>query len=612
MVPRGTRASRWSPSPRAGRRPALAASRFVRVVPIPAPEDGVEASVDALRALVAAEQPAAILPLDDLGTGSPTVSMGPVPVAGPTGALTRIALDKREQLVLDRQGRLRRTADGRAERRRPAGDPRTASGRGSSSAPSPPCWTATGSAGPAAASPARWPTFPSCTVRSPRPPLVQPVIDGVGEGLFGIAVGGQAYALSAHRRIRMMNPRGSGSSAARSIPVDPALAEAAGRFVEASGWHGIFMLEFLRDDAGRPWFMELNGRTWGSMVLARHRGWPYPVWAVESALDHAWRPAVPPEGPHLRARHLGRELVHLLAVMRGARGADKGRWPTRRATLLAMLRPERGTRWCHARRGELRVSARHVGRPSPDRSETTHEQDRPRRGARALGVVPRRVVDTAGHRGRVHQAPLRRRTALGAQWTFRRLRLGRLHRGVRGGEHRQDPPGTRHRIQRRRQRGARPGLGRSAVLRPATGHRDAARQGARRGRRQRHRPSLAARRVEALRPGLGAAPDGARSVEPQVRRPRPRSPRARPGPAGQPARVRRTGFPHQQAVLPARDGAAARRRRGQPRLGAPALRSGSFDPMLFSGSALRFLRGPALRTLETVESARRIVRRLVR
>jgi predicted metal-dependent phosphoesterase TrpH len=43
-----------------------------------------------------------------------------------------------------------------------------------------------------------------------------------------------------------------------------------------------------------------------------------------------------------------------------------------------------------------------------------------------------------------------------------------------------------------------------------------------------------------------------------------------------------------------------------------ALRSGAFDPMVFSQSALRFLRGPALRTLETLESARRAVRRLLR
>ena len=43
-----------------------------------------------------------------------------------------------------------------------------------------------------------------------------------------------------------------------------------------------------------------------------------------------------------------------------------------------------------------------------------------------------------------------------------------------------------------------------------------------------------------------------------------------------------------------------------------ALRSGAFDPMLFSRSALKFMRGPALRTLETLETARRAVRRLLR
>jgi hypothetical protein len=342
---------------RAGRRPALAASKFVRVVPIPAPEDGIEASIDALRALVAAEQPVAILPLDDHSVLLADRLNGTVPIAGPIGALTRIALDKREQLVL-------------AEKAGFAVPPTVVLNDGD-----PP--ETPGGLGPWIVKCALASVVDGDRIRRPgggiarcapevselyrmiaAPTLVQPVIDGVGEGLFGIAIGGETYALSAHRRIRMMNPRGSGSSAARSIPVDPVLAEAARRFVEASAWHGIFMLEFLRDDAGRPWFMELNGRTWGSMVLARHRGWPYPVWAVESALDHAWRPAVPPEGPHLRARHLGRELVHLLAVMRGARGADRGRWPTRRATAVAMLRPERGTRWYHARRGELRVLVR--------------------------------------------------------------------------------------------------------------------------------------------------------------------------------------------------------------------------------------------------------------
>jgi hypothetical protein len=79
---------------------------------------------------------------------------------------------------------------------------------------------------------------------------------------------------------------------------------------------------------------------------------------VHAAIDPTWRPATPPQAPHLLVRHLGRELVHLLAVLRGGRGADAGHWPLRTATLLAMLRPERGTHWYHARRGELPVLLR--------------------------------------------------------------------------------------------------------------------------------------------------------------------------------------------------------------------------------------------------------------
>jgi hypothetical protein len=190
------------------------------------------------------------------------------------------------------------------------------------------------------------------------PALVQPLVDGVGEGVFGYAAGGELFALSAHRRIRMMNPRGSGSSACQSVPVDPELVEPARQFLAAAGWHGIFMLELLRDETGQAWFMELNGRSWGSMALARHRGLPYPEWAVRGAVDPAFRPPEPAEAPHLTCRHLGREIVHLMAVMRGGRGTDAGRWPARGATLAAMLRPRRDTRWYHARRGEAAVLAR--------------------------------------------------------------------------------------------------------------------------------------------------------------------------------------------------------------------------------------------------------------
>ena len=90
-----------------------------------------------------------------------------------------------------------------------------------------------------------------------------------------------------------------------------------------SGWRGLFMIELLRDAQGTEWFMELNGRAWGSMALARALGMVYPLWAVQDVLGEL--PVLPEcaqETPR-RARNLGRELVHLMFVLRG-RGRHKG------------------------------------------------------------------------------------------------------------------------------------------------------------------------------------------------------------------------------------------------------------------------------------------------
>jgi hypothetical protein len=338
---------------RAGRQPPLAVSRSVEVVAVPSPEQDADACVAALRELVTARRPDAVLPLDDQAVWLCDQLGGGTVIAGPTGPQARLALDKHEQLTLaDKAGLLI--------------PPTAVSGVDSPPGDGP--WMVK----PAAAvvvsdGRLKRPTGNIATDRAEvdriaanldGTVLVQPVIDGVGEGVFGLAIDGQVYALSGHRRVRMMNPRGSGSSACRSIPIDPTLVEPTRAFVAAAGWHGIFMLELLRDAAGRPWVMELNGRTWGSMALARRRGLEYPLWAVETALDEQWRPPAVPEAPHILARHLGRELVHLLAVMCGGRGADAGRWPGRMQTVRAMLRREPGTGWYNARRGERRVFVR--------------------------------------------------------------------------------------------------------------------------------------------------------------------------------------------------------------------------------------------------------------
>lgn len=164
--------------------------------------------------------------------------------------------------------------------------------------------------------------------------LVQPYLQGTGEGVFGFASAAGVVAWSGHRRLRMMNPHGSGSSACQSRTVSDEEKLKAGAFIRSSGWRGLFMIELLRDPAGDLWFVEFNGRTWGSMALSRRQGFEYPAWAVEQALDASFVPADLPAGKSgLICRNLGREIMHLLFVLRGPKSKAVQAWPSLGTTL---------------------------------------------------------------------------------------------------------------------------------------------------------------------------------------------------------------------------------------------------------------------------------------
>ena len=339
---------------RSGTRPALARSKLVRVVPVTAPEQDASRSVAELSSLIADLRPAAVLPLDDHAVwltdqyAQRAAADGPV-IAGPTGKLATIALDKREQLLLAAAAGFAVPDSADASAGEPPGE------------------------GPWMVKPALAVQLRDGRLRRPvgrmaatasqvrqiaaaigGPAIVQPMITGTGEGVFGIATAAGIAAVSGHRRVRMMNPRGSGSSACRSLPVAPDLAGPVREFVSGCDWRGLFMVEMLRDTAGRPWFMELNGRTWGSMALARRRGLSYPSWAVQAALDPEFEPPYPGmaevQAPQVTARHLGREVVHLGMVL--ARGGAP-----RIATVRDVLVPHRGERWYNWRSGEPAVFA---------------------------------------------------------------------------------------------------------------------------------------------------------------------------------------------------------------------------------------------------------------
>lgn len=186
--------------------------------------------------------------------------------------------------------------------------------------------------------------------------LVQPYIEGIGEGVFGMMTPAGVVCWSAHRRLRMMNPHGSGSSACVSRAVDEDIKNAIGSFLTAVGWSGMFMVELLRDTKGSLHFVEFNGRAWGSMALARRLGLEYPAWSVRHALGRDLSAAdVPAPRAGVVCRNLGRELMHLLFVLRGRRSSAMRRWPGFWPALIEVMRPNAGGSFYNWRRDDWRV-----------------------------------------------------------------------------------------------------------------------------------------------------------------------------------------------------------------------------------------------------------------
>lgn len=332
---------------KAGSRSSLRHVRGVEIYPITAPSASAASAVRDLEMLIAQIKPDAVLPLDDASLWLvDRADVGAAVRVAPDRAGVTLALDKRRQLEAARTVGLTVPPTVVADNARdlasnewpavikPSDAVRLVNDRlerphGAICASDEEFEAALPSLGEA-------------------PVLRQPLISGIGEGVFGFVDGSGPVALSAHRRVRMVNPHGSASSACESVPVDPQLIEPITRMLTDMGWRGLFMVEFLRDADGTPWFMELNGRAWGSLALARRRGYEYPAWAVQHALGGAEVTKYPVDPPHVVARHLGREIAHAAFVFRGPQSTAVTNWPRRGRTigdLLTIRRRDRLYNW---------------------------------------------------------------------------------------------------------------------------------------------------------------------------------------------------------------------------------------------------------------------------
>jgi predicted ATP-grasp superfamily ATP-dependent carboligase len=320
---------------RAGKRSALRHSRYTTCDELVPPDLDVGEALSGLTQLCRKHLqngPVVLFPLDDSAVwlASHVASLPGLMLAGPPPDLAEVALDKEKQLVLARKAgfrvpatsfctsveQLRRAAGSFPLIIKPASAARESGGRlikGRSWI----CDNAKELGSAIAQWAGHWPV------------LVQPFVSGTGEGVFGIAHDGGVSAWSGHRRLRMMNPHGSGSSACVSQPVPEDLRSTALRFVREAQWVGLFMIEMLRDNAGDLWFIEFNGRPWGSIALSCRQGFEYPAWNVDLALEPRSIP-IPNEQTNgsLVCRNLGREFMHLLFVLRGPKSTALRDWPS--------------------------------------------------------------------------------------------------------------------------------------------------------------------------------------------------------------------------------------------------------------------------------------------
>lgn len=118
-------------------------------------------------------------------------------------------------------------------------------------------------------------------------PIVQERIPAGGEaiGVGALYNKGKARALFAFKRLREYPVTGGPSTLRMSIR-HPAAEAAAERLLDSVNWHGPAMVEFKTDPAdGRPRFLEVNPRFWGSLPLAIKAGVDFPWLLYRMAVD---------------------------------------------------------------------------------------------------------------------------------------------------------------------------------------------------------------------------------------------------------------------------------------------------------------------------------------
>lgn len=147
--------------------------------------------------------------------------------------------------------------------------------------------------------------------------LVQEFVAGVGVGFSGFACGKEIRLPFQWKRLREVDPRGSGSSLRQAVALDPDIDDFSRKLIVGSGFEGIVMVEFKQLPSGKPVLMEINGRPWGSIQLPIAAGIDYPRFLIDWILEGSLPSSAVRYRTGIQCRRLLGDLTYLENIRRG-------------------------------------------------------------------------------------------------------------------------------------------------------------------------------------------------------------------------------------------------------------------------------------------------------
>jgi len=121
-------------------------------------------------------------------------------------------------------------------------------------------------------------------------PFLQEYIPGDGYGVSMLFNSGELRAKFTHKRL-LEYPITGGASVERISVKKPKMEEYAQKILSHLQWHGVAMIEFKLDRrSGKPTFLEINPRFWGSLHQAVRAGVDFPALLYEMAVTGDVKP----------------------------------------------------------------------------------------------------------------------------------------------------------------------------------------------------------------------------------------------------------------------------------------------------------------------------------